>query len=96
MAQQAGFSGFGIQRSLKSSGVSCIVVNPADVPLTDKYKKRKSDRIDARKICRHLSNNMLRPIYVLSIKMEHARITGSSGIRLVSDQTRGKTGYGDF
>lgn len=90
VAYEAGFSGFGIQRSLKSSGVSCMVVNPADVPLTDKDKKRKSDRIDARKICRHLSNNMLRPIYVPSIRMEHARTLVRQRIRLVSDQTRCK------
>jgi transposase len=90
MAYEAGFSGFGIQRSLKSSGVSCMVVNPADVPLTDKDKKRKSDRIDARKICRHLSNNMLRPIYVPSIRMEHARTLVRQRIRLVCDQTRCK------
>ncbi len=52
VAYEAGFCGFGIQRSLKSSGVPCMVVNPADVPLTDKDKKRKSDRVDARKISR--------------------------------------------
>ena len=90
VAYEAGFCGFGIQRSLKSSGISCMVVNPADVPLTDKDKKRKSDRIDARKICRHLSNNMLRPIYVPSIKMEHARTLVRQRIQLVSDQTRCK------
>ncbi len=90
VAYEAGFSGFAIQRSLKSAGVSCIVVNPADVPLTDKDKKRKSDRIDARKICRHLSNNLLRPIYVPSIRMEHARTLVRQRSRLVSDQTRCK------
>lgn len=90
VAYEAGFCGFGIQRSLKSSGVSCMVVNPADVPLTDKDKKRKSDRIDARKICRHLSNDTLRPIYVPSIRMEHARTLLRQRSRLVSDQTRCK------
>jgi transposase len=89
-AYEAGFSGFGIQRSLRSSGVSCMVVNPADVPLTDKDKKRKSDRIDARKLSRHLSHNMLRPIYVPSIRMEHARTLVRQRIRMVSDQTRCK------
>lgn len=89
-AYEAGFCGFGIQRSLKSSGVGCMVVNPADVPLTDKDRKRKSDRIDARKICRHLSNNTLRPIYVPSIRMEHARTLVRQRIRLVMDQTRCK------
>jgi transposase len=90
VAYEAGFCGFGIQRSLKASGVSCMVVNPADVPLTDKDRKRKSDRIDARKICRHLSNNTLRPIYVPSIRMEHARTLVRQRIRLVMDQTRCK------
>jgi transposase len=90
IAYEAGFTGFGIQRTLKSSGLSCMVVNPADVPLTDKDRKRKSDRIDARKISRHLSNNMLRPIYVPSIRMEHARALVRQRIRLVSDQTRCK------
>jgi transposase len=91
VAYEAGFSGFGLQRSLKSSGVSCMVVNPADVPLTDKDKKRKSDRIDARKICRHLSHNTLRPIYVPSIRMEHARALVRQRTKLVSDQTRCKS-----
>src|SRR5260221_8735099 len=90
VAYEAGFCGFGIQRSLKSSGVSCMVVNPADVPLTDKDRKRKNDRIDARKICRHLSNSSLRPIYVPSVKMEHARTLVRQRIRLVSDQSRCK------
>lgn len=90
VAYEAGFSGFGIQRSLKSSGVSCMVINPADVPLTDKDKRRKSDRIDARKICRHLSNQSLRPIYVPSLRMEHARTLVRQRIRLVRDQTRCK------
>lgn len=90
VAYEAGFCGFGIQRSLKSFGVNCMVVNPADVPLTDKDKKRKSDRIDARKICRHLSGRSLRPIYVPSIRMEHARTLVRQRIRLVSDQTRCK------
>jgi len=90
VAYEAGFCGFGIQRSLKSSGVSCMVVNPAGVPCSDKDRKRKNDRIDARKISRHLSNRSLRPIYVPSIEMEHARTLVRQRIRLVKDQTRCK------
>jgi transposase len=91
VAYEAGFCGFGIQRSLKSSGVGCMVVNPADVPRSDKDRKRKNDRIDARRICRHLSNKTLRPIYVPSIKMEHARTLVRQRIHLVKDQTRCKS-----
>lgn len=90
VAYEAGFCGFEIQRSLKSSGVRCMVVNPADVPSSDKDRKRKTDRIDARRICRHLSNRTLRPIYVPSVKMEHARTLVRQRIHLVMDQTRCK------
>jgi transposase len=90
IAYEAGFCGFGIQRSLKKSGVNCIVVNPADVPSTDKEKKRKSDKIDARKISRQLSMAALRPIYVPAIEMEHARTLVRQRGRLVQDQTRCK------
>ena len=90
VAYEAGFCGFGIQRSLKSSGVNCLVVNPADVPSTDKDKKRKSDKIDARKICRNLSNATLKSIYVPNMEMEHARSLVRQRGRLVKDQTRCK------
>jgi transposase len=52
IAYEAGFCGFGIERFFNGSGVSCIVVNPADVPSSDKDRKRKQDKIDARKISR--------------------------------------------
>ena len=90
VAYEAGFCGFGIQRSLKTSGVECLVVNPADVPSTDKDKKRKNDKIDARKICRHLSNDTLKSIYVPDMEIEHARSLVRQRGRLVKDQTRCK------
>lgn len=90
VAYEAGFCGFGLHRSLKSSGVNCLVVNPADVPSTDKDKRRKNDKIDARKICRHLSNATLKSIYVPNIELEHARSLVRQRGRLVKDQTRCK------
>jgi transposase len=33
--------------------MNCIVVNPADIPSTDKEKGSKTDPIDARKLARH-------------------------------------------
>ena len=38
---EAGFSGFWIHEALKKEGINNIVVNPADVPTTDKEKKNK-------------------------------------------------------
>ena len=90
VAYEAGFCGFGIQRSLQHSGLRCIIVNPADVPSSDKDKKRKNDRIDARKISRELSKGELKGIYVPAVEMEHARTLVRQRTRLVQDQTRCK------
>lgn len=91
IAYEAGFCGFGIQRSLsKYEDVECIVVNAADVPTSDKEKKRKTDKIDARKIARELSKGNLSGIYIPGREMEHARSLVRQRTRLVQDQTRCK------
>jgi transposase len=90
VAYEAGFCGFGLQRVLEKSGVNCIVVNPSDVPSSDKDKKRKNDKIDARKISRELSKGELESIYVPELEMEHARTLVRQRSRLVRDQTRCK------
>jgi transposase len=91
IAYEAGFCGFGIQRSLsKYPDVECIVVNAADVPTSDKDKKRKTDKIDARKISRELAKGELEGIYIPDPVMEHARSLIRQRSRLVQDQTRCK------
>ena len=87
---EAGFCGFSLQRSLQKSGVDCIMVNPTDVPSSDKEKKRKNDKIDARKLGRQLSKSALEAIYVPAVMMEHARSLVRQRSRLVRDQTRCK------
>lgn len=61
---EAGFSGFWIHEALKKEGISNIVVNPADVPTTDKEKKTKCDRVDSRKLCKKLRDKDLEAIFV--------------------------------
>lgn len=85
---EAGFCGFGIQRSLTEMGVSCIVVNAADVPASDKDRKRKDDKRDARKLSVELAKGDLKAIYVPDKQMEHARSLVRQRHRLVQDQTR--------
>jgi transposase len=85
---EAGFCGFGIQRSLTGIGVSCIVVNAADVPASDKDRKRKDDKRDARKLSVELAKGDLKAIYVPDKQMEHARSLVRQRHRLVQDQTR--------
>ncbi len=63
-AYEAGFCGFWIQKSLAKQGVNCIVVNPADVPTSNKDKEFKTDPRDCRKIGLSLRSNLLEPIYI--------------------------------
>ena len=89
-AYEAGFCGFGIQRSLEAEGIDCIVVNAADIPTSNKEKRRKQDKIDSRKIYKRLAANDLEGIYVPPTEMEHARSLVRERSRLVADQTRCK------
>lgn len=85
---EAGFCGFGIQRSLTDMGVNCIVVNAADVPTADKDRKRKNDKRDARKLSMELAKGTLHSIYIPDKGMEHARSLVRQRYRLVKDQSR--------
>lgn len=69
----AGFCGFWIHRELRAHGVHNIVVNPADVPSTQKELLHKSDPIDSKKLGRALRAGVLRGIYVPSPDCEDAR-----------------------
>jgi len=72
-AYEASFCGFNIHRELLSLGIKNIVVNPADIPTTDKERKQKEDSRDSRKIARELSQKDLTPIYVPEIDIEGDR-----------------------
>ena len=90
VAYEAGFCGFGIQRSLKEEGIDCIVVNTVDIPTSNKEKRRKQDKIDSRKIYKRLAAGDLEGIYVPQTEMEHVRSLVRERSRIVSDQTRCK------
>jgi transposase len=49
------------------------VVNPADVPRSNKQDWQKTDRIDSRNLCKHLSDGNLRGIYVPGERQEQLR-----------------------
>jgi len=65
-AYEASYCGFWIHKKLVALGVNNIVVNPADIPTTDKEKKQKEDKRDSRKIARELQKGDLVGIYVPS------------------------------
>lgn len=61
---EAGYFGFWIHDALEALGIECMVIHPADVPATDKERRRKNDRIDSRKLARALCDGRLEAIYV--------------------------------
>jgi transposase len=87
---EAGFCGFWIHDRLQSLGINSIVVNPADVPTTDKEKKQKSDRIDSSKLARQLRNGDLDAIYIHNREILEDRSLVRMRRTLVKEITRYK------
>jgi transposase len=85
---EAGFCGFGIHRRLRDCGIRNIVVNPSDIPGTDKEKKRKSDALDCRKISRSLRNGELKGIYVPDEELHEERLLVRGRQRFLKDIKR--------
>ncbi len=61
---EAGFSGIWTHYKLKEMGINNIVINPADVPTTQKEHLQKDDPTDSRKLARSLRAGDLKAIYV--------------------------------
>lgn len=89
-AYEAGFSGFGLHRSLTRLGINSIVVNAADIPTTDKERQQKEDRRDSRKIVQSLRLGQLKAIHVPSIRNQQDRGLLRVRDRIVRDLTRNK------
>ena len=61
---EAGYFGFWIHDELLNQGINCVVVNPADIPTRHKEHRRKTDKVDARKLARNLRTGEIDPIFV--------------------------------
>uniref|UniRef100_UPI0040475341 IS110 family transposase n=1 Tax=Mariniflexile sp. TaxID=1979402 RepID=UPI0040475341 len=72
-AYEASFSGFKAHRELTKLGIYNIVVNPADIPTTDKERKQKEDARDSRKIAEQLAGSNLVGIHIPDIEIEGDR-----------------------
>jgi transposase len=90
-AYEAGFCGFSVHRTLEQEGIHNIIVNPADVPTTDKDKKQKEDKRDSKKLAKGLRNGELEAIYIPDIEMEELRQLVRYRKTLVKEITRNKT-----
>jgi len=72
-AYECGFSGYHHHRKLLKLGINNIVINPADLPVTDKEKINKRDPLDSRRISRALQNNQLKGIHIFNPDHEQFR-----------------------
>lgn len=87
---EAGFSGFWAHYQLTQMGIRNIVVNPADVPTTQKEQLQKDDPTDSRKLARSLRANELAAIYVPHPLTLEERSLVRLRATLVKDLTRFK------
>ena len=95
-AYEAGFCGFSVHRSLEQCGIQNIVVNPADIPTTDKERKQKEDSRDSRKIARSLKNGEFNGIYVPEKDVEELRSLVRYRKTMVKEISRHKTRIKSF
>jgi transposase len=89
-AYEAGKFGFWIQRQLTSLGIECLVVNPADIPKSQKDSLQKTDSRDARNIGLRLQSGVLRGIFIPDEQQEADRIFFRHRKRIWKDLTRCK------
>lgn len=95
-AYEAGFSGYWIHNRLSALGIDSIVVNPADIPTTDKEKVNKTDKRDSKKIAKSLRSGHLKGIHVPSLKTLEDRSLLRIRRALVQDLTRNKNRIKSF
>lgn len=90
-AYEAGFCGFWIHDALNElEGISCIVLNAADIPTSDKERAQKEDKRDARKIATLLKAGVLEGIYVPSKEAVALRELQRLHYTVTKDLTRSK------
>ena len=89
-AYEATKFGYWICRRLQTFGYECLVVNPADIPTSNKESANKSDPLDSRKIAKALRAHLLTSIYVPDQVTEGDRQLFRYRKRLLADQTRVK------
>lgn len=87
---EAGFSGFWAHYKLKEMGINNIVINPADVPTSQKEYLQKDDPTDSRKLARSLRSGDLRAIYIPKQSTIEDRSLVRMRATLVKDMTRFK------
>lgn len=73
VAYEAGCCGYSSHRDFIDVGWASLVINPADIPSTNKSIHQKNDKLDAKKICKELKDGRLRSITIPEPKREALR-----------------------
>ena len=73
-AYEAGKFGYWIQRQLTALGIECLVVNPADIPKSQKDTLQKTDQRDSRNLGFRLQSGVLRSIHIPDEQQEADRV----------------------
>ena len=89
-AYEAGKFGFWIQRQLTKLGIECLVLNPADIPKSQKDTLQKTDPRDARNIGLRLQSGVLKSIHIPDEQQEADRVLFRHRKRIWKDLTRCK------
>jgi transposase len=87
---EAGFTGFWVQEELQALGVKTIIVNPADVPTTDKDKRTKTDKIDCKKLALGLASGFMNGIHIPPKQQQRDRSLVRQRYQYASDERRMK------
>lgn len=88
LVYEAGFSGYGLYDDVKEAGMECVVVSPADVPLSNKDKKFKTDKHDSKNLAKQFKSGSLEGIYVPDPIIREYRALVRLRNKLVKDRTR--------
>jgi|SRR6056297_92672 len=89
-AYEASYCGYWIHYKLTELGVKSIIVNPADIPTTNKEKIQKEDKRDSRKIAKCLRSQDLTPIHIPSNKTIQDRTLMRTRYIIVKELSRFK------
>ena len=87
---EAGKFGFWIQRQLTALGIECLVVNPADIPKSQKDTLQKTDPRDARNLSMRLESGVLHSIFIPGEQQEADRLFFRHRKRIWKDLCRCK------
>lgn len=95
-AYEAGFTGYSTHWELQSNGFQNIVVNPADIPTTDKERRQKEDKRDSLKIAKSLRSGELQGIYIPQLQTMEFRTMVRHRKTLVKEISRNKNRIKSF